>query len=160
MRKIQNKFPLHSYNEWGKLREVIVGRPFPDEKLFVDYSFCHFNFDNVNEHLDIVKNEEIIDKDHMSTIKYKAQYLEELKEDMDGLVRALEENGVSVLRPAQISTDELEVKLPYWEAEHMARLKCQGQDISIGRQLSRNNSLYQSQIFRDGFVKTYHIQIF
>lgn len=69
MENIQNKFPLYSYNKWRKLGEVTVGRPFPDKKLFIEYSFCHFNSDNVNEHLDIVKTEEITDKEHMSNIK-------------------------------------------------------------------------------------------
>lgn len=153
MEKIQNKFPLHSYNEWGKLREVIVGRPFPDEKLFVDYSFCHFNFDNINEHLDIVKKEEITDRDHMSTIKYKAQYLEELKEDIDGLVMALNENGVSVLRPAQILTDELEVKLPYWEAGIWPALNVRDRMLVLGDNLVETTPCIRARYLETDLLK-------
>lgn len=135
MNKVQNKFPLQSYNEWGRLREIIVGCPFPDEKLFIDYSFCHFNFDNVNEHLDIVKNDNISDKGYMTKIKYKAQYLNELREDIDGLINALKENGVNVLRPAQIDTSNLEISLPYWKSNMWPALNVRDRILVLGDNL-------------------------
>lgn len=107
------RFPLNSFNEWGRLREVVVGNPFPDVDYLADFSFYHFHFDNLRSHIDMVRGSAVTDKS-ASLLKFRPDYLEELKEDIEGFVSALQDFGVNVLRPKQIDPDKMTLDLPYW----------------------------------------------
>src|SRR5687768_8022098 len=99
------KYPLSSYNEWGRLREVVVGNPFPSVDYLVDYSFYHFHFENVSTHIDLVHSKAAGQSVNATALRYRPEYLMELKEDIDGLVSALEARGINVLRPKQVDAN-------------------------------------------------------
>lgn len=143
------KFALKSYNEWGHLREIIVGNPFPKNDLLIDFSFCHFHFDNINPHFDIVNKNHIIDNENISTIKFKSQYIDELTEDINELVEALEDFGVNVLRPKQLDTSNLDISLPYWITKAWPALNVRDRILVLG-----NNIIETTPCIRSRYLET------
>lgn len=152
-----SRFPLHSYNEWGKLNEVIVGNPFPSEDILVDYSFCHFNFDNVNEHLDLIDK----NKAQSGVIKFKPEYLQELSEDIEELVKALTGHGVHVIRPIQIKGEEVDTtfKTPYWQSSIWPALNLRDRFLVLGDTIVETTPCIRARYFETDLLK-HHIYKF
>lgn len=147
------QFKLNSYNEWGKLKEVIVGNPFPSDSVLVDYSFCHFNFDNINEHLDIISKDHLSQDSDVNRIHYRTQYLSELKEDIDELVNTLSSNGISVLRPKQIETHNNSVTTPYWTASIWPALNVRDRFLVLGSNIVETPPCIRARYFETDLLK-------
>ncbi|MDR3245561.1 MAG: hypothetical protein LBT50_03920 [Prevotellaceae bacterium] len=147
-----NKFALNSYNEWGRLREVIVGNPFSKDDILVDFSFCHFHFDNINTHFDIIKKHNVIENENVSAIKFNPQYIDELREDIDGLVLALEKVGVNVLRPKQIKSGA-SICLPYWEAKAWPALNVRDRILILGDNMIETTPCIRSRYLETDLLK-------
>jgi glycine amidinotransferase len=150
---IVNKFPLKSYNEWGRLREVVVGNPFPKGDLPVDFSFCHFHFDNINSYFGIVRKNQIANSENVTAIKFKSQYIDELKEDIDGLALALEQFGVNVLRPKQLDTNNTHIRLPYWETQVWPALNVRDRVLVLGDNMIETTPCIRSRYLETDLLK-------
>lgn len=147
------KFSLNSYNEWGKLKEVVVGRPFPTKEILVDYSFCHFNFDNINGHLDIISKEKVSNNEYSGVVKFKEQYLRELNEDIEGLVHTLRSNGVNVIRPLQIDLQKINVSLPYWNSSVWPALNVRDRFLVLGDTIVETTPCIRARYFETDLLK-------
>lgn len=147
------EYSLNSFNEWGKLKEVVVGRPFPTEEILVDYSFCHFNFDNINEHLDIISKDKVYDNEYSGVIKFRRKYLTELNEDIEGLVKVLEENGVNVLRPLQIDLTKTNFSLPYWNSSVWPALNVRDRFLVLGNNIIETTPCIRARYFETDLLK-------
>lgn len=151
-----SKFNLHSYNVWGKLNEVIVGNPFPSDEFLVDYSFCHFNFDNINEHLDMVDKR----KSKAGVLKFRREYLNELSEDIEGLVKALRENGVHVIRPIQIKKENTAFTTPYWDSSIWPALNVRDRFLVLGDTIVETTPCIRARYFETDLLKHHLYKFF
>ena len=147
------KFKLNSFNEWGKLREVVVGNPFPSDSILIDYSFCHFNFDNINEHLDLIAKDHLAQDSNYNQIHFRPQYLAELKEDIDELVSALSSNGVSVLRPTQIDIKNNSITTPYWSSSIWPALNVRDRFLILGSNIIETPPCIRARYFETDLLK-------
>lgn len=147
------RFPLNSYNEWGKLHEVVVGRPFPTKECLVDYSFCHFNFDNINEHLDIIDGRKATENSCGGIITFKSEYLSELNEDIEALVKVLLENNINVLRPKQINTKNAPFSTPYWDSSIWPALNVRDRFLVLGNNIVETTPCIRARYFETDLLK-------
>lgn len=147
------KFSLNSYNEWGKLKEIIVGCPFSSKEILVDYSFCHFNFDNINEHLDIINAKKACNNEYSGIVKFREEYLSELEEDIENFVKVLEENDVNVLRPIQIDVKNKDVRLPYWTSSVWPALNVRDRFLVLGNNIIETTPCIRARYFETDLIK-------
>lgn len=145
--------PLNSYNEWGKLKEVIVGCPFPHKDILVDYSFCHFNFDNINEHLDIIENKKTQNNACSGILEFKNEYIMELHEDIEEFVTALQKNGVNVLRPQQINENKKHFSTPYWNSSIWPALNIRDRFLILGNNIIETTPCIRARYFETDLLK-------
>lgn len=156
----ESKFPLSSYNEWGTLKEIIVGRPFSKKDILVDYSFCHFNFDNVNEHLDIIERKKADKNNCSGFINFKEEYLKELNEDIEEFVKALQCNGVNVLRPKQIDTNQVNFSTPYWSSSLWPALNVRDRFLILGNNIVETTPCIRARYFETDLLKEHLYKFF
>lgn len=83
-----------SHNEWGPLKEVIVGDLYEFDQIDVDLSFRYFFLDNINDQ-DGRLLTQIINK----SLKIQKKLIKERKEDLDHLALFLQSRGIIVHRP-------------------------------------------------------------
>lgn len=160
MSSLTPQYPLCSYNEWGRLREVVVGNPFPTEEVLIDYSFCHFNFDNINEHLDIISKASLTNYSNPHYIRFRPQYLSELKEDIDGLVEALIANGISVLRPNSLDLKNLSFTTPYWNSSLWPALNVRDRFLVLGITIVETPPCIRARFFETDLLKPILYKLF
>ena len=78
---------MHSKNEWGKLKKVIVGHAHNATVPEIDISLRHINYADVKDELTIPAG------------KYPQIVVDEANEDLTTFVNFLEKEGVDVVRP-------------------------------------------------------------
>jgi len=110
---------VNSYNEWSPLKEVIVGSAFNYQIPMLDISFKLFFHNNAYMHYcnqkPVVTN----------------QTVKELNEDIEGLVKAIENENIKVYRPKEL--DKIyKIKTPYWETAALPALNVRDQAIILG----------------------------
>ena len=107
---------VNSFDEWTRLREVVVGRAEHYTEHDVDTSWQLFFFENVAPTLtDDVASRRLL--------SIRPQLVDELNEDIAGLADALTGHGVRVLRPAAPGK-EVDIRSPYWEARATPPAMC------------------------------------
>lgn len=84
---------IHTHTEWGKLREVIVGRELELPHRLMDSTFKVFYANNIKHNQFTAYGE----------YKISADLIQERIEDLDGLAKTLEQLGVKVLRPDSVT---------------------------------------------------------
>jgi len=92
-------------NEFGKLKEVIVGRELKVSKRALDLSFKVL-------YSKIMKDKEW---DEFEEYKISQKFIDERNEDLDNFAKLLENMGVNVIRPEK-QTDMKKIKTPYFES--------------------------------------------
>ena len=98
----------NSFDEWSTLREVVVGRAEHYTEHDTDASWLLFYFENVAPVLGG-------NPAGRGLLPIPAQLVDELNEDIAGLVEALTGCGLTVLRPAAPGKD-VDIRSPHWEA--------------------------------------------
>ncbi|MHC5599863.1 MAG: glycine amidinotransferase [Nostoc sp.] len=149
---------VNSFDEWSPLKEVIVGSPISYEaqdlelsfKLFfhdVAYSsFCYPLYGKSSQEKTIT-----IEKDSCVN-KVNKQYLEELAEDVDELVKTLEQLKVKVHRPIPLNR-ALEFKTPYWESTCIPALNIRDQAIIFGNEILETPPQVRARYFENDLLK-------
>jgi glycine amidinotransferase len=84
---------IHTHTEWGRLREVIVGRELELPHRIMDTTFRAFYASNIR-HTQFAAYDEY---------KISADLIQERIEDLDGLANILASLGVTVLRPDSVT---------------------------------------------------------
>lgn len=100
---MSDKYSVNSYDEWSQLNEIIVGRADGFPGFHIDNSFSLFFWDNIKPFLGSKKYfwDEAAGY-QWPIIEIEPGIIEELLEDIQGLVNALEKLGVRVRRPSPI----------------------------------------------------------
>lgn len=135
----------NSFDEWTPLREVVVGRADHYNAHHIDASFQLFYFDNVAPTLDAGAPDQ-------SLLRIPDQLVDELNEDIAGLVDALKECGVRVLRPAAPGKD-VDIASPYWEARATPALNVRDQTIILGNTIVETAPHVRARIFENDALK-------
>lgn len=81
------KYSLNSYTEWGTLKEVVVGNCVNLTRQNIDLSFKIFFRENLKDQL--IEN----------SLLLQERLIAQRTEDLDALVKTLEDEGINVLRP-------------------------------------------------------------
>lgn len=149
---------VNSYNEWSPLKEAIVGSPInynlQDLELsfklfFHDYAFLAFYYPNYGPGN---STQASADVRKPATQTLKKRYLEELAEDVDGMVAALEQAHVKVYRPIALN-EVVQCKTPYWEATAIPALNIRDQAIILGDEIIETAPQLRSRYFENDLLK-------
>jgi glycine amidinotransferase len=138
--------PVHSYDEWTALREVVVGRGDYYTAHHIDTSFKLFYLDNVNPHLPGAG------EGMLQLLKIPQQLVDQLNEDIAGFVDALTDAGVRVLRPAAPGKN-VDIASPYWEARATPPLNVRDQTIILGGTIVETAPHVRARIFENDMLK-------
>jgi len=149
---------VNSYDEWSPLKEVIVGSPInynlPDLELsfklfFHDYAFLAFYYPSYGTGS---STEEAVQMHKPATQTLKKRYLEELAEDVDGMVTALEQSGVKIYRPMPLN-EVIHFKTPSWEATCIPALNIRDQVIILGDEIIETAPQVRARYFENDLLK-------
>lgn len=135
----------HSFDEWTRLAEVVVGRAEHYTTHDVDTSFRLFYYDNVAP---VVPTE----VGAPSLLPIPSQLVDELVEDLDGFVTALTGCGVTVHRPAEPQRD-VEISSPFWTARATPPLNIRDQAIILGNTIVETAPHVRARIFENDLLR-------
>lgn len=149
---------VNSFDEWSSLKEVIVGSPINYNTQDLELSFKLFFHDVAYATFWYPSYEKVnnpnaaIEQATSSTRNLRKQYLEELAEDVDELVKTLEQLGVTVHRPMTLS-QPITFKTPYWEATCIPALNVRDQAIIIGDEIIETPPQVRARYFENDLLK-------
>ncbi|QEP42210.1 glycine amidinotransferase [Ectothiorhodospiraceae bacterium BW-2] len=132
---------VNSYNEWSPLKEVIVGSAYNYTLPPIDQSFKLFYHDLIHPNYPLETRRVI-----------KQQYIEELEEDITGLVATFEQLGVKVHRPTQLP-EACTIRTPYWESTALAALNVRDQAIIAGNEIIETAPMLRARYFENDLLK-------
>lgn len=144
MTQMQVDLGANSFDEWSPLREVIVGRAEYYTEHDVDTSWSLFYFENVAQVLTNTASGGLL--------PIPPRLVDELNEDIAGLVNALTGCGVSVLRPAPPGK-EVDIATPLWTARATPPLNVRDQTIVLGNTIVETAPHIRARIFENDLLK-------
>ncbi len=133
----------HSFDEWTRLREVVVGRADHYTEHDVDTSWSLFYFENVAP---------VLGDTGRGLLPIPGQLVDELNEDIAGLADALAGCGVRVLRPAAPGKG-VDIASPLWTARATPPLNVRDQTIILGTTIVETAPHVRSRIFENDSLK-------
>jgi glycine amidinotransferase len=136
---------INSNNEWDPLKEVIVGNCFNANIPKLDLSFKLFFHDNGHHYYRV--------QDNNGVVIIRKKYIEELSEDLEGLVNVLKLLGIKVYRPKQLN-EVYHIKTPYWETTAVPALNVRDQFIVMGNEVIETSPMIRSRYFENDLVKS------
>lgn len=144
---------VNSYDEWSPLREVIVGSGLAYESHELELSFKLFFHDVVNSSF-YYPTYEVSGNDTRSQVRplLNRRYVEELDEDLDEFVAALEQASVLVHRPTPLSTPA-EFATPTWRATMIPALNVRDQVIIFGDEILETAPQMRARYFENDLLK-------
>jgi glycine amidinotransferase len=132
---------VNSYNEWSPLKEVIVGSGYNYALPPIEQSFKLFYHDLIHRRYPL-----------SGTHVLKQKYVEELEEDILGMVEAFEQLGVKVLRPRRLE-EVSTIRTPYWESTALACLNVRDQAIIAGDEIIETAPMLRARYFENDLLK-------
>ncbi|MFD8316866.1 glycine amidinotransferase [Kitasatospora purpeofusca] len=156
---------LNSFDEWSPLKEVIVGSAENYTSHERELSFDLFFHDNIA-------------KDNSSRSEWyyprltaaadggpgagagsgsgrksiKQRYVDELNEDLDGIVKALESLSVTVHRPMSVDAATARVETPAWAASVVPPLNVRDNTLILGDEIIETPPMIRSRYFETQFL--------
>lgn len=140
-----NAPPVNSYDEWTRLREVVVGRAENYTAHDVDPSFRLFYYDNVAPAVSA-------DAGTQQLLQIPGRLVDELAEDIAGFVEALRACGVTVHRPAAPGKD-VEISSPLWDARATPPLNVRDNTIILGDTIVETAPHVRARIFENDLLR-------
>jgi len=154
---------LNSYDEWSPLKEVVVGSARNYLAHDRELSFDLFFHDNLLQD-NIIRTEwyyprlSLSDGDtdnsaRRARISIKQRYVEELIEDVEGLVKTLESLSIRVERPLDVHEDTSEVRTLGWAASVVPPLNVRDNTLILGDEIIETSPMIRSRYFETQFLK-------
>jgi glycine amidinotransferase len=148
---------VNSFDEWSPLKEIIVGSPLNYNQQDLELSFKLFFHDNATlafyyPNYEASKKNQPASEQERKTKILNQQCLEELTEDVDGLVKTLEQEGVKVHQPTSLKKT-VKFKTPYWEATGIPALNVRDQAIIIGNEIIETTPQIRARYFENDLLK-------
>lgn len=152
---------LNSYDEWSPLKEIIVGSAENYSWHERELSFELFFYDQISNqksfhdrmyypHLN-PPQEGVGNKSNSGRSPIKRRYVEELNEDVEGIVEILKSLGVTVHRPLSVE-GSIEVKTPPWSAAVVPPLNIRDNTLIIGGEIIETPPQVRSRYFETQFL--------
>lgn len=147
---------LNSFDEWSQLREVIVGSAQNYTSHERELSFDLFFHDNIARtewyYPRLGAPGAGTDKKQVQ-LPIKQRYVEELNEDIEGIVSALESLSVKVLRPMDLNKDTTQVQTPAWSAAVVPPLNVRDIALIAGDEIIETAPMIRARYFETQFLK-------
>lgn len=128
------------FNEWGTLREVVVGTCFNISDINVDTSFRLFFLKNIEDQL--IGN----------SIKLQRRLVEQRQEDLDGLAETLKAQGIIVHRPKKLELVQ-PFKTPNFEDVLCPVDNPRDQSLIIGNEIIETSCQWRRRYFENDLMK-------
>lgn len=149
---------LNSFDEWSPLKEVIVGSALNYTSHTRELSFDLFFHDNIIRtewyYPRLETTGSSIDKlGKQVKLPIKQRYVEELNEDVEGIVLALKNLGVKVHRPLDLCSDTTNVQTPAWSAAVVPPLNVRDIALILGDEIIETAPMIRSRYFETQFLK-------
>jgi glycine amidinotransferase len=146
---------LNTYEDWSPLREVIVGSATSYSSHERELSFELFFHDNLNSRSEwyyprLTVRDSADGAKRQSPIKQR--YVEELSEDIQGIVDALESLAVTVHRPLDVDPSTAEVRTPAWSASVVPPLNVRDNTLIVGDEIIETPPMIRSRYFETQFL--------
>ena len=153
--------PVNSFDEWTRLREVIVGTPFSGDPQDVDLSFRVFFYDSISQprDFDVIysapahSRETVIAEVRPATFRHKLRYLTELAEDVDEFANSLSQAGVVTHRPRMLADGIKRVVTPYWESSTWPALNVRDRALILGDEILETAPCIRGRYFEIDLLK-------
>lgn len=152
---------VHSYDEWSRLKEVIVGSPMNFQCHNLELSFKLFLHDNAFFTFWYPSYLASRDSPDQDTPSSKAdsprsvvgkQYLQELTEDIEEFVSTLTQLGVKVFRPKPLESVD-EFSTPYWKSSTVPALNVRDQALILGQEILETAPQVRTRFFENDLLK-------
>ncbi|SOB85233.1 glycine amidinotransferase [Streptomyces sp. 1331.2] len=153
---------LNSYDEWSRLREVVVGSAENYTSHERELSFDLFHHDN------LIRSEWYYPRltapgstsgadgganggqgpgRRSGQSPIKQRYVDELTEDIEGIAATLRSLGVKVLRPLPLDKATVEVRTPAWSAAVVPPLNLRDNTLVLGDEIVETPPMIRSRYF-------------
>ncbi|MBB4380325.1 glycine amidinotransferase [Bradyrhizobium sp. SBR1B] len=149
---------LNSYDEWSKLKEVVVGTAINYAAHDRELSFDLFFHDNLK-----VRSEWYYPRLSTAAVsaqdgervrhRIKQRYLDELNEDVEGIVDTLRTLNVTVHRPMTLDPSTAEVRTLAWSAAVVPPLNVRDIALVAGDEVIETPPMLRSRYFETQFLK-------
>lgn len=153
---------VNSYDEWSPLKEVVVGSGLRYDFHELELSFKLFFHDVANSAFYYPTYGQSISDDVRSLPAevgreaerrhLKKRYVEELNEDIEEFVEALEELSIKVHRPVPLSRS-IDFGTPYWSASCVPALNIRDQVIILGDEIIETPPQVRARYFENDLLK-------
>lgn len=144
--------PVNSYDEWSPLEEVIIGTPYHLD-YHTDQSFRLFFYDNIRDEIPFAPDSSVFRAKPSDRLK------EESAEDLDGLVKVLEEAGIKVRRP-QTLAEVPTVQTPWWSAPMGHAMMPRDIFLVAGNEIIETAPLVRARYFEGDLYKELFTEYF
>ncbi|MER5527211.1 glycine amidinotransferase [Streptomyces sp. NPDC002677] len=147
---------LNSFDEWSPLKEVIVGSAENYVSHERELSFDLFFHDNIAK--DNASRSEwyyprlTANGGNRASQPIKQRYVDELNEDLDGIVKTLESLGATVHRPLPLDAATAEVRTPAWTASVVPPLNVRDNTLIAGNEIIETPPMIRSRYFETQFL--------
>jgi glycine amidinotransferase len=129
-------YAVNSYDEWSTLHETIVGTPYHLD-YHLDTSFRLFFHENIQD----PSNRGVFTR-----IKPSNRLRDECEEDLAGFIGILEDRGIVIRRPDQVTTVPT-VQTPHWSAPAGHALMCRDPFLVIGDEIIETSPQLRARYF-------------
>lgn len=149
---------LNSYDEWSRLREVIVGSAVNYTSHERELSFDLFFHDNITRsewyypRLSSTPGGAGGTQTGTARTQIKQRYVEELTEDVEGIVKTLESLSVRVHRPLELDVATVSVQTPAWSAAVVPPLNVRDNTLILGDEIIETPPMVRSRYFETQFL--------
>lgn len=156
---------LNSFDEWSQLREVIVGSAQNYTSHDRELSFDLFFHDNIVRtewyypRLGAPKSN-IASNQKRGQLPIKQRYVEELNEDIEGIVQALQSLSVTVHRPMDLDKNTTKVQTPAWSASVVPPLNVRDIAFIAGDEIIETPPMIRARYFETQFLKPVFAEYF
>ncbi|MEV0275696.1 glycine amidinotransferase [Streptomyces sp. NPDC050610] len=145
---------LNSYDEWSPLREVVVGSASNYTSHERELSFELFFHENFAESTWYYPRLTTGGGQSAATGRalIKQRYVDELNEDIEGIVKTLEDLSVTVLRPLELDARTTEVRTLAWSAAVVPPLNLRDNTLIVGDEIIETPPMIRSRYFETQFL--------
>lgn len=151
---------LNSYDEWSALREVIVGTAKNYTSHERELSFDLFFHDNIVQD-NVIRSEWryprlAVSGSNIESARssIKQRYVDELNEDIEGLVATLQDLSITVHRPIDLDASTATVRTLAWSANAVPALNIRDNTLILGDEIIETPPMIRSRYFETRLLTT------
>jgi glycine amidinotransferase len=138
---------VNIYNEWGDLKDIVVGNCYNIDEINVDLSFKLFFSKNITSNL-VKKN-----------ISLQRKLVEQRQEDLDGLATLLQSHNINVRRPQKLKVVK-EFSTPNFKDFLCPVDNPRDQSLIIGNEIIETSCQWRRRYFENDLMKDIFMDCF